>query len=210
MMKKILTVWLLFVLLVMAVGVFLLFSENNHKVVQKVINRVTPKQFSTGGEACLTELTERGITFKSMGTSAENDICVIHDAVKIRNFPNTKLSGSVLLNCQTAIDFANWLEEIEAKEVEHMGTYNCRKIRGSTRTWSQHSFGSAVDISYINGASVKDDWHKDNDKGRYLRKAGKAACNHFPNVLTPDTNHDHHNHFHIDNGPRGVLTTCAK
>ena len=103
-----------------------------------------------------------------------------------------------------------WFEEIEAKEVEHMGSYHCRKIRGSTRTWSQHSFGSAVDISHINGASLKDDWFKDNDKGRYLREAGKAACNYFPNVLTPDTNAAHHNHFHVDNGPRGILTTCTK
>ena len=49
---------------------------------------------------------------------------------------------------------ANWLEEIEATEVEHFGSYNCRKIYG-TNIMSEHSFGSAVDIASINGISLR-------------------------------------------------------
>ena len=202
MVKRILTVWLLFVLLVIAVGMFLLFSESKYGVLEKVRNRVAPYQFSTGGEACLVKLKERGIKYRNMGTSAENDVCTIYDAVRIRNFPNTKMSGAVTLNCQTAIDLADWFEEIGAKEVKHMGSYVCRKIRGSSHFWSQHSFGSAVDISHINGASLKEDWFKENENSKYLKQAGKDACHYFSNVLTPDSNAAHHDHFHLDNGPR--------
>ena len=83
-----------------------------------------------------------------------------------------------------------------------MGSYNCRKMRGSSHFWSQPSFGSAVDISHINGASLKEDWFANNENSKYLKRAGKDACHYFSNVLTPETNAAHHDHFHLDNGPR--------
>lgn len=199
MQKKLLIV---IVILLVGVGIAFLLYQSNQKAVEKALNRIIPYQSSTGGEACLADLEERGIKFKSLGTSAENDVCTIYDAVRIRNFPNTKMSGAVTLNCQTAIDLADWFEEIGAKEVRHMGSYVCRKIRGSSHFWSQHSFGSAVDISHINGASLKEDWFKENENSKYLKQAGKDACHYFSNVLTPDSNAAHHDHFHLDNGPR--------
>ena len=199
MVKRIL---ILFVLILTTVGLLLLFYESKHGTIEKALNRIIPYQSSTGGEVCLADLKERGIKFKSLGTSAENDVCTIYDAVRIRNFPNTKMSGAVTLNCQTAIDLADWFEEIGAKEVKHMGSYVCRKIRGSSHFWSQHSFGSAVDISHINGASLKEDWFKENENSKYLKEAGESACHYFSNVLTPDSNAAHHDHFHLDNGPR--------
>ena len=199
MQKKLL---ILVAILLVGAGIAFLLYQSNQKAVEKALNRIIPYQSFTGGEACLADLEERGVKFKSLGTSAENDICTIYDAVTIRNFPNTKMSGAVTLNCQTAIDLADWFEEIEAKEVKHMGSYNCRKVRGSSHFWSQHSFGSAIDISHINGASLKEDWFKNNENSSYLKQAGKDACHYFSNVLTPETNAAHHDHFHLDNGPR--------
>ncbi len=195
-------VLILLLILLGAVGIAFFLYQSNQKPLEKALSRIIPYQSGTGGEACLADLKERGIEFKSLGTSAENEICTIYDAVKIRKFPNTKMSGAVTLNCQTAIDLADWFEEIGAKEVKHMGSYNCRKIRGSSHFWSQHSFGSAVDISHINGASLKEDWFEDNENSKYLKQAGKDACHYFSNVLTPETNAAHHDHFHLDNGPR--------
>ena len=36
--------------------------------------------------------------------------------------------------------------------------------------------------------------------GKKLKKVAESACEHFSNVLTPDTNSLHKNHFHFDNG----------
>ena len=99
------------------------------------------------------------------------------------------------------IDIADWFEEIEAEDVQHMGSYNCRKI-ANTDIWSQHSFGTALDIASINGASLKKDWFTDSTKSEYLREAAFVACDYFANVLTPDYNAAHHDHFHLDHGPR--------
>ena len=65
---------------------------------------------------------------------------------------------------------------------------------------SEHSFGSAVDIASINGISLRTEWTKNSANEEYLRQAGKAACNHFANALTPDYNAAHHDHFRLDNG----------
>ena len=79
--------------------------------------------------------------------------CIVKEPVRIENYPTTKLSDPVTLNCSTALNLANWLEEIGANEVEHFGSYNCRTIRGSS-IMSQHSYGSAIVIASINRASV--------------------------------------------------------
>ena len=55
---------------------------------------------------------------------------------------------------------------------------------------SQHSYGNAIDISSIDGVSIKDSW----------QEAAKVACKHFTNVLTPASNAAHHDHLHLDNG----------
>ena len=65
---------------------------------------------------------------------------------------------------------------------------------------SEHSFGMAIDVSAINGAVVSKHWKDKGSKGKKLRDAASAACKHFSNVLTPETNRLHHNHFHLDSG----------
>ena len=55
-------------------------------------------------------------------------------------------------------------------------------------------------IRYIDGANVKIDWNRNTEKGQILKKAYKVACNYFNNILTPDSDQAHHDHFHFDNG----------
>ena len=65
---------------------------------------------------------------------------------------------------------------------------------------SEHGYGTAIDISKIDSASVLEDWNKNSDNGKILKNAYDTACKYFSNILTPDTNNDHKNHFHFDNG----------
>ena len=189
------------VFLTLVVGGFLLAILNDeYRIVDTLKKRFLTSTTSLAGDACFAALEKRGIQFKKLG-KAGTEVCPVLDAVKIRIFPNTKMSGAVTLNCNTALNIADWFEEIEAKDVQHMGSYNCRKI-ANTDIWSQHSFGTALDIASINGASLKRDWFTDSTKSEYLRKAAFVACDYFANVLTPDYNAAHHDHFHLDHGPR--------
>ena len=65
---------------------------------------------------------------------------------------------------------------------------------------SEHSFGTAIDVSAIDGAVVSKHWKDKGSKGQKLREDLSVACKHFSNVLTPETNRLHHNHFHLDTG----------
>jgi len=48
---------------------------------------------------------------------------------------------------------------------------------------------------------VKDAWSRRDREGRFLRAVAQAACRYFNEVLTPDSDSDHANHFHLDLGP---------
>ena len=158
------------------------------------------------GEACLKVLEEKKVSFSPLGNMKDKEPCGIENAVRIEGFSTTELSGPLTLSCKTALSLASWFEDIGAKQVTHMGSYNCRTIRGSN-IMSQHSFGAAVDIASINGASLKSDWQDEGEKGEYLRDSAKVACEYFSNVLTPDYNAAHHDHFHLDHGLR---LTCPR
>ena len=151
-----------------------------------------------GGEKCLRELEQTEAVFKPLGDQA-TDTCPVKNAVRISKFKDTTLSSSIILSCPAAVDTANWLEEIEAKHIIHMGTLNCRQRRGSG-LMSEHSFGTAIDVSAIDDAVVSKHWNDKGIKGKKLRHAAHVACKHFSNVLTPETNRLHHNHLHIDSG----------
>ena len=46
-----------------------------------------------------------------------------------------------------------------------MGSYNCRTVANS-KIMSEHSYGTAIDISHIDDASVKVDWNENTINAR--------------------------------------------
>ena len=117
-----------------------------------------------GGERCLKKLEAQTQEFVSLGTF-DKGYCRVKNAVRISSFVNTKLSGDLTLSCPTAVKVGKYFNEIDAKYIEHMGTYNCRTIANS-KVMSEHSYGTAIDISKIDGASIKHDWNKENWRAR--------------------------------------------
>lgn len=161
-------------------------------------NFTRPFLLDGGGEKCIAELSAKNVTYKKLGDIGTNE-CPISNAVRITGFQNTEISSPFILSCSTANIVATWLDDIKASSIKHMGTLNCRKRRGGS-IYSEHSFGTAIDISHIDGASVKNDWGENDDNGKTLAKATTAACKYFSNVLTPDSNRLHHDHYHLDTG----------
>lgn len=177
--------------------------NSRNGILYEIYDFVRPKLVSSGGESCLMELRQKDIQFVKLGNIEEKS-CLIKNAVRIDKLPQTRISSAVTLNCKTALDFVNWAEEIDAKKIAHMGSYNCRKMR-TLNIMSEHSFGTAIDIASVDGASVKNDWRKQDQNGRKIRQAAKVGCRNFSNVITPDDNALHHDHLHLDNGYR---STC--
>lgn len=161
-----------------------------------------------GGEACLEELKQTDAVFKPLGNQG-TDTCPIKNAVRVSKFKDTTLSSSVILSCPAAVDTANWLKDIEAKHITHMGTLNCRERRGSG-LMSEHSFGVAIDISKIDDAVVSKHWKDKGSRGEKLREAARVACKYFSNVLTPESNRLHYDHFHLDSGVGFQCDAVAK
>ena len=175
------------------------FVATQHKgLLISAYNKYRVVFLDGGGEKCLRELEQTETVFNPLGNQG-TDTCPVKNAVRISKFKDTTLSSSVILSCPAAVDTANWLEEIEAKHITHMGTLNCRQRRGSG-LMSEHSFGVAIDVSAIDGSVVSKHWKDKGSKGGKLREAASVACKHFSNVLTPETNRLHHNHFHLDSG----------
>ena len=161
-------------------------------------NKARPLILSGGGGQCIEKLKAKNVIFTKLGDIGTSE-CPRLNAVRIKGFQNTKISSPFTLSCPTANAVALWLDDIQAKSIKHMGTLNCRKRRGRS-IYSEHSFGTAIDISHIDGASVKSDWGKSDEYGLILANATKAACKYFNNVLTPDSNRLHHDHYHLDTG----------
>ena len=173
---------------------FFLFKD----IAPKAYNHFRPLLLDGGGESCIKELEGIGVSFKSLGDKGSSE-CPIKNAVRISKFKSTTISSPFILSCPTANKVAIWLERSKIKYIKHNGTVNCRKMRG----WgiqSEHSYGLAIDITKIDDAVVKDDWVNFQGKGKRLKSASKIACDYFSNVLTPDTNRLHHDHFHLDDG----------
>ena len=175
-----------------------MFVKHNKGLIISTYNEYRPMLLNGGGEECLKNLKQIQASYKPLGNSGTPS-CPILNAVRVTKYANTTLSSPFIISCPTALSVGNWLEDIKAKSISHVGTINCRSRRGSGLQ-SEHSFGIAIDITKIDDAVIKRDWKQTNTKGKKLRQAAKSACNYFSNVLTPYSNKLHQDHFHLDNG----------
>ena len=103
---------LVFLALLVVGGFLLAVLNDRYKIVDTFQHKFFEVTTDTGGEICLAELEERGIEYKHIGKMGK-DICIINDAVRIRHFENTTLSGAITVNCQTALNTSKWFEDIK-------------------------------------------------------------------------------------------------
>ena len=187
-----------FLFAVFLTGIVMFVLEFYGNFLSQSINKIRLVFLKNGGQSCIAELKNYTNDFKILGTF-KNGQCRVVNAVSINSYKGTKLSGKLTLSCPTAVNIGKYFREIKAENITHMGSYNCRTIARS-KVYSEHSYGTAIDIATINGAILEKDWNKKSDKGQILNNAYRVACKYFSNVLTPDTNQAHKNHFHFDNG----------
>ncbi len=183
---------------ILILGIVGLLAEFIYSIPSHAFNTFRYYTIYGGGDKCLNKLETYSNDFISLGL-LEDGKCRVKNAVRISSFHRTDLSSDLILSCPTALKVGEYLNDIGAEHISHMGTYNCRTIANS-KIMSEHSYGTAIDIFQIDDANVKNDWNKENEKGKVLSNAYKVACKYFYNVITPDNDKAHYDHFHFDNG----------
>lgn len=184
-----------FVLIITLLGLLL---WQKPELAANAYNSLRPLMIADGGQRCLQKLYGKGVEFEPL-LDYGSEMCVVKNPVLVRAFSKTALSSPVVLNCSFAEKVDTWLVESDVRRVEHFGTYNCRNIAG-TGILSEHSFGAAIDISAIDGASVLKNWNGPPERQQILKSAVGKACAYFFNVLTPESNAAHADHLHLDRG----------
>lgn len=172
------------------------------------------------GAACLAELSRHDIDYEPLEIDDPHDSrCTIETAVRVYRV-EAAFNRPATMSC----NLANRLDEFEREvvqpaarsefgervtRIDHLGAYACRANTGVRGRFSEHAFGRAIDIAgfrFADGTqvSVQRDWSGSASKRRFLHRVAKGACRYFSVVLTPDSNADHYNHFHLDIGPGKV------
>ncbi len=173
-----------------------------------------PNGYLRGAE-CVVDLSYRKVAFDRLPDHAGPG-CGMATALSVTESP-TSLDHAVAVDCTLARQLAEWDESVvqpaaqsvfgkSVKVIEHYGGYVCRGMVGNPKQLSMHAKGDAIDIAGFELSDghkiwVERDWREGGQKQAFLRQIAKAACSLFSVVLTPNTNADHQNHFHLDVGP---------
>ncbi len=168
--------------------------------------------------ACQAILADTPMRFTPLADRQTAPGCGFENALQIAA-TRFHIGPPLTLSCRAALSLALW--ERHAVEpaarrhfgqgvarLEHLGSYACRNIAGSSRR-SQHASADAIDIAGVvlrdgQRVQVLRHWPADDARGRFLRELRNGACPFFDGVLSPDYNAAHADHLHLDRGPARV------
>lgn len=190
----------------------------------------SPERIETATEDCMALLRGAGVEVARGSDRNDGGFCIAQGAVSLTGGAPTPLSpAGVAMRCPMAVRHVLWDREVlqpaarqimgaEAVRIDNLGTYACRRIYGSQSAMdrpSQHARANALDVAGVRLAdgrtvSVLRDWDGRGPAGEqgaaFLRRLRDGGCRLFGNVLTPDYNAAHRDHFHLDAAPRGVCS----
>jgi hypothetical protein len=174
-----------------------------------------PPAFFNDGPQCLKRLSRvKDLEYVALDAFGNNRGCGARFPVLVQSIAGIDIEGKGLtLSCPMAERLAQWVAKdvkrlgrkhgkANVTRLNHMGSYNCRKIAGSS-SWSQHSFANALDVQGLDfedgeSLTILNDW----DSQPILQEMAATACDRFNVVLSPKYNAQHKDHLHFDLGPR--------
>jgi hypothetical protein len=193
-------------------------------------DRARLEEVEAATASCLGLLRQAGVEAARVGDRDDGGFCVVRGAVRMKGGAMTPINPQGLtMRCPVAVRHILWDRHVlqpaareimgaEARRIDSLGTYACRRIYDSqqvTARPSQHARGNAVDIAGVRLAdgrtvSVVRDWDGQGPAGAggaaFMRRLRDGGCRLFGNVLTPDYNAAHRDHFHLDAAATGVCT----
>ncbi|MEM6659393.1 MAG: extensin family protein [Pseudomonadota bacterium] len=167
---------------------------------------------------CRAVLSDAAVGFASMDDLVIDPNCGIAGRGLLSRLVTAEIRD-VETRCTTALRLSMWEQHVvqpAAREIlgtdviglEHVGSYNCRRMRsaqGETGGWSSHATADAIDIVGLRlgdgrKLTLLQDWVGTGPEARFLHRIGREACDWFRVVLGPDYNRLHADHFHLQ-GP---------
>ena len=175
--------------------------------------------FASDPESCFAALEQAGVVhtpLPDIGTGT----CVAEQRTEIERWefaPASIQPAGVAPSCAVGAALLLWQRDVvqpmallhlgrKVRSVEHLGSYNCRSIRGGNRP-SEHSTGNAIDVSAFvlsdgRRVSLVEHWDAPDGRSAFLQAVRNGACGYFTTVLSPDYNAAHADHFHLDQAQR--------
>lgn len=179
---------------------------------------VPPPRYAAGA-ACYAALAPDEVRWTQAASPSRRRGCGIADPLRVEAAGGAVLERPALVDCRLATALAAFTREVVQPEavrhfgqpvlrMSHLGAWDCRPRTGSLFRMSEHASGRALDLAGFELAdgrriSVARDWNRGR-AGRFLRAVATGACRYFSIVLTPETDRNHRDHFHLDLGPYRV------
>ena len=185
----------------------------------------TGRKLAALGDAparCRALLTRAGIHYERIADRRDGPSCAYAGALRLTPGGARRIAltpAGPTLSCPVAAALAMWEWSVvqpaaqhylgtSVRQIEHYGTYNCRRIAGRAN-WSEHASANALDVAAFRLAdgrrlTVLGDWKGDGPEATFLHKVRTGACPLFATVLSPDYNAAHRDHLHLDQAARGA------
>ncbi|SFR34115.1 extensin family protein [Litoreibacter janthinus] len=211
----------------MAFGVYWAFTDPRSPVPREwnpwrelvVSDPVTPvthfklRRVLADDAMCLQVLEQAG-RFEAMPPLEAGTRCGIPNRVDLSGVGASRLRA-VETACETALRLAMWEQHgvqpaakeflgQGVKELRHIGSYNCRPVRGSSSRMSTHATAASIDIGGVvldDGTRIEllEHWDGTEAHQGFLRSLRDTGCQWFSTVLGPEYNALHADHFHLQN-----------
>lgn len=184
------------------------------------ITQLKIKRLSDNREACLAALDtvpDGELSYTPLADYAPTANCPLTNIVRMQS-SSVRFNQSFVATCPLALAWVMYeRHELQPAaqaimgspvgQVDHVGSFACRNIyhRENARR-SEHATAEALDVigfRFENGQRITliNNWDDEGNLGEFLRAARDGACGTFGNVLGPDYNAAHADHFHM--GMRG-------
>jgi hypothetical protein len=182
--------------------------------------------FAGDPESCFSALGTGGVRYRRLPAVGEGK-CLADQRTQIERWPAapaTVRPTGVAPSCAVGAALLLWQRDVvqpmarlhlgrDVREIEHLGSYNCRNIRGGNSA-SEHATGNAIDIAAFElsdgrRVTLLDHWNSPDGRSAFLRAVRDGSCNYFSTTLSPDYNAAHVDHFHLDMARRpGGWAVC--
>lgn len=179
-------------------------------------NRFRPWLHFGNNQRCLNKLTATEVAFTPVPDSTDPSTgCAMKNVVYVSQ-SYIPYNHACLMTCSLAYAMYRFEKKVvqplaqkhfgqPVVKIHHIGTYNCRPVRGYSTLLSEHAYANAIDIAGFqlqDGRiiSIKTYWNQQGPEAKFLYDVAQKACKRFRRVLTPNYNAAHHDHFHFDQG----------
>ena len=181
-----------------------------------LVTQLKLKRLSDDREACLAALDtvpDDELRYIPLADYSPTASCPLTNIVRVQS-SSVRFNQSFVATCPMALAWvmferhtlqpaAQEILDSQVTQVNHVGSFACRNVYGrETGRRSEHATAEAFDVVGFQLESgqritLLSHWDDDGKAGAFLRAAREGACAIFGNVLGPDYNAAHADHFHM-------------